>query len=231
MKIKYYLIDNQMTEDQTDFRAQVTSYETVTEKELFEYITRKGSAITTAEVMANYREIIEAHEYFLKQGYGINTEFLNIRPSIQGVFTDKDDTFDPLRHQIRFSARLGKYYNETASNVSAEKVAMVSNDPLPGELEDVTSGTINETITPGGTAVLEGLRMKFDQEDANQGIFFIDSNNAETRVDRIITQRTQKVVFVIPAGLAAGSYSLEVRVLPSGNKNMKKAQLKDKLTI
>ncbi|MGV8094449.1 MAG: DUF4469 domain-containing protein [Mangrovibacterium sp.] len=147
------------------------------------------------------------------------------------MFRDKDDTFEPSRHQISFSTRLGKYYNQTASNVSAEKVAMVSTDPWPDELEDVASGTINETITPGGTAILKGLRMKFDPKDVNQGIFFIDSNNAETRVDRIIKLRASEIVFVIPAGLAAGNYSLEVRVLPIGNKNVKNGQLKDKLTV
>ena len=48
MKIKYYLIDNPMTEDPNDYRAQVTGYEAVTESEIFEYMTRKGSGITTA---------------------------------------------------------------------------------------------------------------------------------------------------------------------------------------
>jgi ribulose bisphosphate carboxylase small subunit len=231
MKIKYYLIDNPMTEDPTDFRAQVTSYETVTENEIFEYITRKGSAITTAEVIANYREIIEAHEYFLKQGYGINTEFINARPTIQGVFKDKNDSFDSSRHKVRFKVTFGKYYNQTALDVKTEKVEPVSNTPLVDELEDITSVTTNETITPGGVAVLKGSRLKFDQEDVNQGIFFIAADNTTTRVNKIITLKNSQIVFMIPDELIAGEYILEIRILPKGNKEVKKGQLKEKVTV
>jgi len=231
MKIKYYLIDNQMTEDPNDYRAQVAGYETVSEDEIFDYITRKGSAITTAEVMANYREIIEAHEHFLKQGYGINTEFIKVRPAIQGVFKDKEDVFDPARHQIKFRVKLGKYYNEAAQNVKTEKVSPVNNAPLPEELIDIKSGTVNEILTPDEPATLKGQRMKFDPEDADQGIFFIAADDTETRVTKIISEKTSEIIFMVPAGLAAGNYTLEVRVLPKGNKEVKKGMLTKKLTV
>jgi hypothetical protein len=86
MKIRYYLLDNPMTPDPNDRMAQITDYEVITEKELLAYITRQGASITMSEAKANYEEIIGVHEYFLRQGVGINTEFLNIRPVVQGVF-------------------------------------------------------------------------------------------------------------------------------------------------
>ncbi|WP_423127085.1 DNA-binding domain-containing protein [Gaoshiqia sp. Z1-71] len=231
MKIKYYLIDNPMTEDPNDYRAQVTGYEAVTENEIFEYMTRKGSGITTAEAKANYQEFIETHEYFLKQGYGINTEFINARPVIQGVFRDKSDVFDSSRHQVKFNVKLGKYYNQTAKDIKIEKVVPVSNNPQPEEFEDVTSGTVNEILTPGRTAVLTGLRLKFNVDDHEQGIFFVAANNTVNRVNKIITMTNSQVVFIIPAELASGEYTLEVHALPKGNKTVKKGLLKDKLTV
>lgn len=231
MNIKYYLVDNPMTNDPGDYRAQVTSYEAVTENEIFDYMTRKGSGITTAEAVANYQEIIEAHEYFLKQGYGINTGFINARPTIRGVFKDKNDSFDVSRHQVKFKVRLGRYYNQTAQDVKTEKVGSVSNAPVPDELEDVTSGTVNETLTPGGVAVLQGLRLKFDQDDPDQGIFLITDDSGATRVSRIVTQRSSQIVFIIPADLTTGEYTLEIRILPRGNKEVKKGWLEDKFTV
>jgi hypothetical protein len=67
----------------------VSGYETVTEEELFEYITRAGSVITPAERKANCEEIIGAFEFFLRQSYGVNTELINIRPVVSGVLTDR----------------------------------------------------------------------------------------------------------------------------------------------
>ncbi|KOH44568.1 DNA-binding domain-containing protein [Sunxiuqinia dokdonensis] len=231
MKIKYYLIDNPMTEDPNDCRAQVTGYEAVTESEIFEYMTRKGSGITTAEAKANYQELIEAHEYFLKQGFGINTGFINARPVIQGVFRDKADSFDPSRHQVKFNVKLGKFYNQTANDLKFEKVEPLSSDPIPNDFEDIASDTVNNIITPTGTAILQGVRLKFNMEDDEQGIFFIAANGAVNRVSKIITMTSSQVVFLIPQELAAGEYTLEVRILPKGNKMIKKGVLKDLLTV
>jgi hypothetical protein len=93
MKIKYYLLDNPVTSDPDDRRAQVVDYEVITEDELFDYMTREGSSITRAEAKANYEEITGAFDYFLNRGYGFNTEFIKIRPVMPGVYRGDDDKF------------------------------------------------------------------------------------------------------------------------------------------
>lgn len=230
MKIYYYLVDNPITEDPNDCHAQVTGYECVTEKEIVEYITRKGSGVTTAEAMGNYQEIMEAHEYFLKMGYGIRTAFLKARPTITGVFKDKNDTFDPSRHQINFRVKFGKHYKETSKNVQTEKTEAMPNNPLPVDFKDVTSDTVNDSLTPGGVAVLTGSRLKFDAADPNQGIFF-QLNGTTTKVSTIITMQPSQLIFLVPQGLTAGEYTLEVRALLKGNKDLKKGALKDSLIV
>jgi hypothetical protein len=149
MRIKFYLLDNFVTSDPNDRRAQVSGYEIVTEKELFEYVTRAGSGITPAEARANYEEIIGAFAYFPGQGYGVNTEFVNIRPVISGVFRSDDDKFDPARHKIKFKASPGKRYSHTADSVKVEKIVAPGNLPLPVTFDDLVSETVNETLTPG----------------------------------------------------------------------------------
>lgn len=227
--MKYYLVDNPMSKEPGDYRAQVTNCEAVTEDEIFDYIIRKGSGIAIAEVMANYQEIIEAHEYFLKQGYGINTTFINARPTIRGVFKDKNDSFDPSRHQVKFKLRLGKYYDQTTLDVKIEKVEQESNIPVLNELEDITSGTVNEILTPDGVAVLKGLRLKFAQEDPNQGISLSAADSSTIRVSKVVTQRSSQIVFIVLADLTTGEYTLEVRILPKGNKEVKKGGWKKSL--
>ena len=231
MKIYYYLVDNPITEDPNDCHAQVTGYESVTEKEIVDYITRKGSGITTAEAMANYQEYMEAHEYFLKMGYGIKTAFLVARPTISGVFTDKNDTFDPARHQINFRVKFGKHYRESSKNVQAEKTEPTRNEPVLVDFKDVTSDTVNESATSGGAAVLTGSRMKFDSSDTAQGIFFVAANGTASKVITIITMQPSQLVFLVPQNLASGEYTLEVRTILKGTKDLRKGTLKDTLTV
>lgn len=231
MNIKYYQVDNPFTDDPHDRRAQITSYESAEENDLFEYICRSGSGITPAQAKAHYDEIIDAHEYFLKKGYGINTRFLKVRPTIQGVFKNTDDRFDAARHRIIHKARLGNAYSGIGKEIKAEKVEPVSNAPLPASFEDVATETINELLTPGGVATLSGMRLKFDRDDPQQGIFLISRNSEEFRVEKIVTMKPKQVVFMLPTGLEQGDYTLEVRILPKGNKAVRKGALPDKITV
>jgi hypothetical protein len=219
-----------MTADPDDCRAQVVGYEVITEKEIFEYVTRQGSGITTAEAKANYEELIGAIEYFLKKGYGFNTEFFNIRPTMPGVFRNMDDKFDPSRHKIRFKVLLGKRYNHTSDDVKVEKVSPVNNAPLPNLFEDITSATVNELITPGGTAMLKGIRLKFDQNDLSQGIFLI-SDQEEFRVEQVLSHNSSHIVFIVPQQLRPNAYSLEVRMCPRNAKTLKKGILPERLNV
>jgi hypothetical protein len=220
-----------MTPNPKDRRAQITAYEVITEKELLEYITRQGSGITMGQAKANYEEIIGAHEFFLRQGAGINTEFLNIRPVVQGVFNDDDDKFDHSRHQLKYRTRMGRRYNRVTENVKMEKVDPVSNAPLLATLEDIASGTINDTLTPGGVVTLSGLRLNFKQDDPQQGLFLINSARTECRMERILSHTGKQVIFQIPTPLSPDEYTLEARILPSGNKELKIGTLSERLVV
>jgi hypothetical protein len=229
--IKYYLLDNPITPDPNDRRAQVFDYEVITEEELLAYIAREGSGITLPEAKANYEGTIGAIDYFLQRGCGFNTEFIKIRPVMPGVYRDDDDKFDPKRHEIKYRVVLGKRYNRVTDNVKVEKVTPPNNLPLPATFEDITSETVNETLTPGGTAVLTGLRLKFNPNDAQQGIFLIDSAKNESRIEKILSHTNAKVVFLLPANLAPDEYSLEVRILPPNNKKVRTGKLTERLTV
>jgi hypothetical protein len=184
-----------------------------------------------AEAKANYEEIIGAMEYFLKQGYGINTEFIHIRPVIPGLFKNDEDRFDYSRHKIKFSTRLGKRYNRTADDVKVEKVEATNNRPLPVTFEDIASATVNNMMTPDGVASLRGLRLNFNQDDPVQGIFLIDSRKDEYRVERILSQKGTHIIFQLPRELMPEEYTLEVRMLLRGNKTIKKGTLTERLTV
>ena len=68
-------------------------------------------------------------------------------------------------------------------------------------------------------------------EDAQQGIFLIDSKGEETQVDRISNNIPKKLVFSIPETLKKGNYSLEVRTILRNSKNLRKGRLNEVLVV
>jgi hypothetical protein len=73
--------------------------------------------------------------------------------------------------------------------------------------------------------------VKFQQDDPRQGIFLVATDKTEVRVERILSHHATQIVFLVPVSLPADGYSLEVHILPKGNKELKKGILMDILTV
>lgn len=70
---------------------------------------------------------------------------------------------------------------------------------------------MNEVLTKGGGVQPIGSRLKFDQKDASKGIFFVPETGARVRVAVIAENKPARLMAIIPADLAAGSWYIEVR--------------------
>jgi hypothetical protein len=82
--------------------------------------------------------------------------------------------------------------------------------PLPLDYTDLNSGELNSQATPGGMAQVTGYRLKFDPADTSQGIFFAAGGSA-TRVSIVGKNNPSELMFLVPASLAPGDYTLEIR--------------------
>ena len=60
---------------------------------------------------------------------------------------------------------------------------------------------------------IAGHRLKFDAADPEQGVFFVDSSGTAVRVAMYGRIKPAELFFMVPDGLAAGDYTLEVRVV------------------
>ena len=98
----------------------------------------------------------------------------------------------------------------------------VSTDPYITEVKDVVSGKTNDILTKGGVVQLVGARLKFDAKDAAQGIFFVPETGEAVRSAVIAENKPARLMAIIPADLAAGTYYIEVRTkIDMGGKKLK----------
>ena len=89
-------------------------------------------------------------------------------------------------------------------------------------------------MTKGGVVQLVGARLKFDAKDTAQGIFFVPETGARVRVAVIAENKPARLMAIIPADLAAGTYYIEVRTKitssPKPLKNIKTGRFFKALT-
>ena len=221
--LKYCLRENLLTPAPDDYMAQAADVRSYTLDEIIDLMMEKGTTLTRADVAATLQVYGEVVSAIIKDGSAVNTPLMNTALSISGVFDGANDSFDKKRHTVNLNITAGTLLRDAASKVKCEKTEGVSTDPYITEVTDIVSGKVNEVLTKGGVVQLLGSRLKFDAKDAAQGIFFVPETGEAVRAAVIAENKPARLMAIIPADLAAGTYYIEVRSKHSGGGKPLKA--------
>ena len=220
--LKYSLRENLLTPALDDYMAQAADVRSYTLDEIIDLMMEKGSTLTRADVAATLQVYGEVVSAIIKDGSAVNTPLMNTSMSISGVFDGANDSFDKKRHTVNLNITAGTLLRDAAAKIKCEKTEGASTDPYITEVTDIVTGTVNTTLTKGGVVQLVGARLKFDAKDTAQGIFFVPETGAPVRAAVIAENKPARLMAIIPADLAAGTYYIEVRTkILEGNKSGK----------
>ena len=209
--LQYSLRENLLTPAPDDYMAQVTDVRSYTLDEIIDLMMEKGTTLTRADVAATLQVYGEVVSAIIKDGSAVNTPLMNTSMSISGVFDGANDSFDKKRHTVNLNITAGTLLRDAVTKVKCEKTEGVSTDPYITEVTDIVSGKVNEVLTKGGVVQLVGSRLKFDAKDTAQGIFFVPETGNPVRAAVIAENKPARLMAIIPADLAAGTYYIEVR--------------------
>ena len=209
--LKYSLRENLLTPAPDDYMAQVTDVRSYTLDEIIHLMMERGTTLTRADVAATLQVYGEVVSAIIKDGSAVNTPLMNTSMSISGVFDGANDSFDKKRHTVNLNITAGTLLRDAVTKVKCEKTEGVSTDPYITEVTDIVSGKVNEVLTKGGVVQLVGSRLKFDAKDTAQGIFFVPETGNPVRAAVIAENKPARLMAIIPADLAAGTYYIEVR--------------------
>ena len=233
--LKYCLRENLLTPAPDDYMAQAADVRSYTLDEIIDLMMEKGTTLTRADVAATLQVYGEVCSSLIKDGAALNTPLMNTSMSISGVFDGANDSFDKKRHTVNLNITAGTLLRDAVTKVKCEKTEGVSTDPYITEVKDVVSGKTNDILTKGGVVQLVGSRLKFDAKDKAQGIFFVPETGEAVRATVIAENKPARLMAIIPADLAAGTYYIEVRTkIAEGGKalkNLKTGRFAKALTV
>ena len=221
--LKYALRENLLTPAPDDYMAQATDVRSYTLDEILDLMMEKGTTLTRADVAATLQVYGEVVSAIIKDGSAVNTPLMNTSMSISGVFDGANDSFDKKRHTVNLNITAGILLRSVLPKIKCEKTEGASTDPYITEVKDVVSGKTNDILTKGGVVQLVGARLKFDAKDVAQGIFFVPETGEAVRAAVIAENKPARLMAIIPADLAAGTYYIEVRSKHSGGGKPLKA--------
>jgi len=220
--LKYSLRENLLTPAPDDYMAQVTDTRSYSLEEIIDLMMDKGSTLTRADVAATLQVYGEVCSSIVADGAALNTPLMNTALSITGVFNGANDSFDRKRHTVNLNMTAGTLLRDAVAKVKTEKTEGASTDPYITEVTDIVSGKTNSTLTKGGVVQLTGSRLKFDQKDEAQGVFFVPETGNPVRASVIAENKPARLMAIIPADLVAGTYYIEVRTKIIGSSQKSK---------
>ena len=230
MPIPYALLTNYLTTDPDDCFALIRPIGVLSEEDIIKRMLRRGTTMEEADIRGALQLFTSEVEMALLEGYTVHTGLTNFGSRILGVFDGRDDQFSDDRHTLLPRVNPGKELRQAfRDQAHTTKQERSKPQPAPLSLEDVTTGEINSAITPGGMAVLMGHRLRFKAEEEAEGIFIVSEDGSAVKAGAVAINKPGRLVFMIPADLAGGEYSLEVRASQPGGSDVRTGILDETL--
>lgn len=170
----------------------------------------------TVEAVINLEQRVI--QKLLLTGFRVNTGLYNAVAQFTGVVEGM--AFDPARNSVYVSFTQGKDLREaigaTTVNIVGEKGSSMyvagggAATRVPGDAFVATAGR---------NFTLKGSKIKVAGDDPSVGITLTDSKGTETKItdDMLAVNDPSKLIFLIPDGLADGTYTLKVTTQYGGN--------------
>jgi hypothetical protein len=213
MTITYVLHENYLMSDPgSAYRAVVQFKGTADMDRIIDRAMERGPAITREDFQAAllvYHSTIAA---LALEGYRVVTPIAQYGISIKGSFTGQTDGFSPARHSVEATVSPGADFRRIIRE-KAQVQQQEATRPQPNPLDylDCSSGQRNSRLSPGRVAQLNGHRLKFDESDPAQGIFFISAYGVANRASLIVKNTPRQLIFETPGEMANGDYTVEIR--------------------
>ncbi len=134
-------------------------------------------------------------------------------------------SWDPEVNQLNITIAQGTDWREairqTTVNVLGEKAEVMY---VSGTTDAATRAT-DRTATPGYPFTVEGNYLKLAGDDPSVGITLVSEDGTETHIDpaMVAVNEPKKLVFIIPAGLAEGTYTLRIATQYSSSGVLRKS--------
>ncbi len=230
--LNYALFSNETTPDPNDCRAVIQNQNSVDMDQVERETIEEGTGLTLPQAKAYTEKLFQIVERHVARGERVNLPLFSVKPSIKGVFRDKDDTFDRSRHSVVFHVSAGPRLRKLETTAKPVKVKGAPPMPDPQDFMDAVSGERNRMATSGGIATLKGFNLKFDAADPAQGLFFVpvDNPTAAVRAEVFTAIKPSELHFQVPA-LAAGEYRMEVKAILPGVKSMRGGTLAEIIEV
>ncbi|MDR2193216.1 MAG: DUF4469 domain-containing protein, partial [Treponema sp.] len=157
-------------------------------------------------------------------GFAVNLKYFLMYPNVGGTFDKVIEGHDTEKHPVTFHFRILTPLRSLAGHIVVEVEGLADVQGYIDECIDVTTESVNETLTPGGMFSIAGHKLKIAGENPEVGVYFVPEADPTglVKVSGHLAENTaSKLIGIVPP-LSAGKWKVEIKTQFSGGSSFLK---------
>ncbi|MCD8267993.1 MAG: DUF4469 domain-containing protein [Parabacteroides sp.] len=210
-KLKGWLADNSVTSDPKDRILVLDPAGNVELEDIYKEMLSEDTGLRRETIIHVVILFLRIVARFLMNGYNVNTGLFHAVPRFTGII--EKGIWNPLKNAIYVSFIQDKILREEIAQTEVVIQGEKADVMYISSVEDRSNGLTDGSMTPGRNFAVYGAYLRIIGDDPAVGISLRNiSSDAVVKVgtDMFGTNDPSKLMFVVPASLADGTYELTI---------------------
>ena len=229
---KVWLKINLLTKEvDNDYIAEVSTIgNTKRNEDIAETIIEEGSEIKYDTLLNILNQSDRIKRRMLQSGNSVQDGVSFISPRVSGSWLGSSANFDPKVQKITLDMYPCAEMRDALTQVGVEVLGVKNSGAFIGLVTNTLDGTTSGYVSINEDIMIEGDKLKImPEDDFNLGVFFVNANGEEFRVERRLTQNDpKKILACVPDYINPDEYTLRIKTRYSnGTTLLKEARVID----
>ena len=214
-----YLRPNTLTKDNDrDCIADVHAHAaTQRNEDIAEIITKERSEFRKETIMNILNMRDKAVKDLIEQGLSFMDGLVQISPRVSGVWETENSSYDEKIHKRTVDLIPTADLRTALDAIGVKVMGTKEESARITEITDTATGLKDGTLTIGDDIIIEGEKIKVDEKDATQGVFFKAADGTEYKTERRLSVNLpSQIIARVPKEVPEGNVTVIVRTKFTG---------------
>ena len=154
----------------------------------------------------------------IEEGVSFMDGLVQISPRVSGVWKTENTAYDEKVHKRTVDLIPTADLRTALEAIGVKVLGLKESSARITEITDTATGLKDGTLTIGDDIVIKGYKLKIDETDAAQGVFFKAANGTEYKANRRLSvNKMGRIIARIPDIVPKGEVTVMVRTNYSGS--------------
>ena len=220
-----YLRPNTLTkENDRDCIADVHAHvQTQRNEDIADIITKERTEFRKETILNILAMRDKAVKDFIQDGNSFMDGLVQISPRVSGVWETENAAYDEKVHRRTVDLIPTADLRTALDAIGVKVLGAKDSTARITAVTDTATGLKDGTLTIGDDIIIEGEKIKVDEKDSQQGVFFKAANGTEYKTTRRLSvNNPSQLIARVPKEVPAGAVTVIVRTKYSGTARLLK---------